>query len=208
MRKKLWLLCLLVLCACTYLPDTSSPTPVPCPTLAPCTVISVLPTQPPTAIPTATAEILPDRTPTQPEPTAEAPVAVSQIPSQAALTYAPELGTPRLEADFAHPGQGCAWIGIAGQVLDAKGEAETNHVLAVTGVFNGENIDQVSLSGSAPTFGPGGFVVRLPGQVAAPGQLSIQLFDLQGAPLSNPVAFQSPQTCEQTLVLLNFRRQP
>jgi hypothetical protein len=81
-------------------------------------------------------------------------------------------------------------------------------VLAVTGVFNGEAIDQVSLSGSAATFGPGGFAFRLPGQVAAPGQLAIQLFDLQGAALSDAVAFQAPQTCEQTLVLLNFRRRP
>jgi hypothetical protein len=112
---------------------------------------------------------------------------------------------PRLEANFAHPEQGCDWLGIGGQVLDAVGEAEQERVVLVSGVYNGVTVDLVGLSGSAPLFGPAGFEIRLPAELSLSSQLFIQVYDLDGAPLSDPVTFTAPSSCQQTLVMVNFR---
>ncbi len=201
MRKMIWLSLLLVLCACTYLPD-AAPTPQPCPTMQPCTVIQVLPTTPPTAAPTATPLPIPTDAPPVGEPTSTPP------PIPVAGRYQVEAGSPRLVADFSHPGQGCAWAGVAGQVLDERGEAERGRVLVVAGGVNGNPFDAISLSGSAPMFGPGGFEVTLPAAPTREGTLTIQVFDLNGLPISEAVAFDMPTTCAETLVMVNFRRLP
>lgn len=214
MAKRFWLLCLVVLAACTYLPEVTPSTPVPCPTTAPC----------PTAVPCpadlAGPALLPLPTPTQLLPILVPTEAVSTeaAPTEAAPTEAPtaevasarysvEAGMPRLEDNFAHPGESCGWIGIGGQVLDAVGEAERNRIVVVSGVLNGISLDLAGLSGSAPLFGPAGFEIRLPGETALSSRLFIQVYGLDGAPLSDPVEIAPPANCEKTLVMVNFRRQ-
>lgn len=210
MGKKLWLLCLLVLCACTYLPDmVAAPTPAPCPTMPPCppAVTVVAPTEIPLA--SATVEPAPTATglPTEALPTS-APLEGGHAPDAARLPFVVEVGMPRLEQNFAHPDQGCDWIGVAGQVLDEQGEAITGQVIVVSGVMNDQVVDGVSLSGAVGQYGPGGYEIRLPAQLAVSSQLHLQLLDLDGAPLSDPVLFDPPGSCERTLVLVNFRFQP
>lgn len=205
MAKRFWLLCLVVLSACTYLPEITSPTPAPCPTMAPCPTAAPCPAgcPEPTLLPFPTpTEIPPILVPTE-APTAQ-PIPPVAVPPEVAW-FAVETGMPRLEANFAHPEQGCDWLGIGGQVLDAVGEAEQERVVLVSGVYNGVTVDLVGLSGSAPLFGPAGFEIRLPAELSLSSQLFIQVYDLDGAPLSDPVTFTAPSSCQQTLVMVNFR---
>lgn len=216
MAKIFWLLCLVVLSACTYLPEITPATPAPCPTTAPCPTAAPCPAgcPQPTLLPFPTqTPILPSPVPTLtatalPAPTQAAPV--EAVPTEAAPVetawYFVEAGMPRLEGNFAHPELGCRWIGIGGQVLDAVGEAGQNRVVVVDGVYNGIHMDLVGLSGSAPLFGPAGFEIRLPEELSLSSRLFIQVYGLDGAPLSDPVAFTAPASCEQTLVMVNFRQ--
>lgn len=209
MWKKLWLLCLLVLAACTYLPDLgAAPAAVPCPTQPACppavTMIVVAATpvpatpEPPAPVKTQPAPVV---------PTEVAPAAEGAAP-RTAMPFVVEPGTPRLEENFAHPDLGCAWVGLIGQVLDEQGEALPGQVVVVTGALNDQVVDAVGLSGAASQYGPGGFEIQLPAQLAVTSQLHVQLFDLDGAPLSESVLFDPPAACERTLVLVNFRLQP
>ncbi len=212
MVKRLWLLCLVVLSACTYLPEITPPTPAPCPTMAPCPTAAPCPAgcPEPTLLPIPTlTEIPPAAAPTEaatalPMPTEAAP---PQAKPSADAWYVIEAGMPRLETNFANPELGCGWIGIGGQVLDAVGEAELGRVVVVGGVYNGISVDLVGLSGSAPLFGPAGFELRLPDELSLSSRLFIQVYDLDGAPLSDPVAVTAPADCDQTLVMVNFRKQ-
>lgn len=212
MAKNLWLLCLVVLGACTYLPETTAATPMPCPTAAPCPAFSPAPTQLPFPTATQIPPILVPTSTTQPEPALievhPSEVAPTQaVPTQAVpAQYGVEMEMPRLEVNFAYPELGCDWLWIGGQVLDAAGEAEQKRVVLVSGAHNGIPLDLVGLSGSAPIFGPAGFEIRLPTELALASRLFIQIYDLDGAPLSNTVEIIPPANCEKTLVMVNFRK--
>jgi len=123
----------------------------------------------------------------------------------AAMAYKVQPGTPALTANYAHPEEGCQWLAVAGQVFDASGQEVSNLVVHVNGTLNGKAVDEVSLTGVAPDYGPGGYEVKLADQaIASPGTLVIQLLDLQAHPLSEPVLFDTSADCQKNVVLINF----
>ncbi len=167
---------------------TPSPTITPRPTLTP----TFTPTSSPTASPTATE--IPTPTPLPPE----------------MVLYALSPGSPKALASTAfYPDLGCKWSGVAGQVFDADGQPipPAAVLVIVGGVLNGEAVELLSLTGTAPQYGPAGYEVVLGDvPIASQGSLYIQLFDPQGTPLTDRIYFDTFGACEQNLILIDFVR--
>jgi hypothetical protein len=217
----------------THLP-TLPPTLAVDPSLTPSQVITITAslaptlTVTPTLLPPASTVTVVSPTAVSPSATPISPTIASPSVTQSALqpslthtvalplitmtgTLAPSMpykvqpGTPSLTANFAHSEVGCQWLAVAGQVFDASGQEVSNLVVQVSGTLNGQAVDEISMTGVALDYGPGGYEVKLADQAtASPGTLVIQLFDLQAHPLSEPVLFDTSADCHKNVVLINF----
>jgi hypothetical protein len=83
-------------------------------------------------------------------------------------------------------------------------------VLVVKGSLGQTSIDMTGVTGipEADIYGPGGYEIVLadaPAQTAE--SLSIQVFDLQGTALSEPVVFNTYDDCDRNLIVINFLAQ-
>jgi hypothetical protein len=116
-----------------------------------------------------------------------------------------QFGSPRYLPAFTHAGEGCSWLGIAGQVFDAEGESPSGMVIFVSGTLEGQAINFVAVTGSHAAYGPGGYEIQISDHLPAQGTaLTAQLFDLQGFPISDPYAVNLPADCGQNLIMVNF----
>lgn len=114
---------------------------------------------------------------------------------------------PAYLANFNHPEKGCSWMGAAGQVFEADGKPAVGLVVVVQGDLGGTPVDMVSMTGQATAYGPGGFEIELANKpVASTSSISIQIFDLEGKPLSGTYTFDTLADCQKNLVLINFTR--
>jgi hypothetical protein len=69
-------------------------------------------------------------------------------------------------------------------------------------------VDVVGVSGAVPAYGPGGYELQLGTKpVSTSGSLNLTLYDLDGAPLIQPLPFDTKAACSQNLVLINFQEQ-
>jgi hypothetical protein len=97
-------------------------------------------------------------------------------------------------------GQECNWSSIAGSVTDAKGGALDGYRILITDVKGDE---KTVFSGSAQTFGPGGFELFLNG-TPLEAQYSVQLLTQQGAPASEPYTVTTRADCQSNVAILTF----
>jgi hypothetical protein len=122
-----------------------------------------------------------------------------------AYAYQAQPGTPILIQNFAHADAGCGWMSVAGQVLDASGNPVKSLVVEIAGTLDGKPVELMGLTGLAPAYGPGGFEIQLSGMPSAStAALTIQIFDLSGSPLTEPVPFDTSASCSENVVLINF----
>jgi hypothetical protein len=179
------------------------------PTLGPPTATNTpeiyLPTQwTPTPTVTATSTPEPSETPVPtdtPAPT-ETP-AVTNTPSGAAVV--PQPDSPSLTTNFANT-KACQWMGVAGQVFDNQTKAAvTGLAVRIGGQLGTFPVDQTSLTGSAPAYGPGGYELVLSDHpIASNKTVWIQILDTAGVPLSDKVTFVTSDKCSENLVLFNW----
>jgi hypothetical protein len=158
---------------------------------------------PPEPSPTETALQVPTETPLPTLiPTA---TPLPPAPPQVVLPYAAQLGSPKYLAAFTHPVQDCTWLGVAGQVFDRNGAGINNIAVFVSAVQEGQPVNQIGVTGEQSPYGPGGYEILLSDYLSQNVQtLQVQLYDLQGQPLSEPVNIGMP-TCTENLALLNFQ---
>lgn len=146
-----------------------------------------------------------------PPPTATAPPTAE--PTATFTPLPPEALAPRSDFAFvvlndgAIPapngnGEGCNWSSIAGTVTDAQGEALDGYSVRIIG----EGIDQTVFTGSAETFGPGGFELFLNG-TPQEGSYTVQLIDPEGIALSAEIPVTTQATCEGNVSILSFTEQ-
>ena len=122
-----------------------------------------------------------------------------------ALPYQAQPGTPIFMQNFSHASAACSWMSVAGQVLDASGTPLKNLVVTVTGTLDGKPLQLIGLTGMAPDYGPGGFEIQLSAApVASTAALTIQIMDLNGNPLTEPVPFNTSSSCSENVILINF----
>lgn len=181
--------------------DTGQPTQTRVPSDTPAPTLTGTPTQTPTDDPTETAA--PTQTPTRtftPAPTA--------TPTGTPFPYGFQDGSPYYLGNFAHPEEGCDWMGVAGQIFDQKGEIITDVVVKAGGSLDGEPImDPLSMPGAAKVYGPGGYEILLSRTtVASEGDVWVQLFDLDANPVTGKKMITTYDNCRQNLILLNFVR--
>lgn len=181
-----------------------SPTPTAIQILPP--TWTPIPTRTPR--PTKTATITPTFTATLP-PTATETATATLLPEQD-VRYKLSPGSPKAMAVTKfHPEAGCNWLGVAGQVFDDNGSPVANGsvILVISGWLGETYLEKAGITGMAPQFGPAGFEIHLGDTpIASQGTLSIQLFDTQGNPLTNPLPFDTTDACDQNLILINFTK--
>lgn len=137
-----------------------------------------------------------------PTPTISNPAA-TQTPFPLIL----QPGSPAYIQNFAHMDAGCNWLGVAGQVFDANRKTINNLVVNVKGSLGQATIDEIGLTGipEANVYGSGGYEIKIAGKaVESENSLEIQVFDIQGNSMSNPMPFKTYSDCEKNLVIVNF----
>jgi len=117
-------------------------------------------------------------------------------------------GTPTYIENFAHPSKECDWLGIAGQVFDEDGKPLLNKIVMVTGKIEEEVLEIVGVTGvpEADVYGPGGFEIQIADHVLASEKaLVIQVFNLDGIPISDSIPFDTIADCEKNLIIINYQ---
>lgn len=98
-------------------------------------------------------------------------------------------------------GSGCNWASIAGSVTGIDGQPLNNYGVQIQHVA--DTLDVKVFSGSAVTFGPGGFELVIGGTPQA-GEYTVQLFSPAGAPVSEVYTVTTRDTCEENVAVLRF----
>jgi hypothetical protein len=218
---------LMVMIACSlfvlvYQSPTSAMNPFPPPTMP---VAMILPTSTATPIklpptwtpePTSTATITstpeasltPQATSTAtPVPTAQPTEEIELDASEYAYTI---QGDPAAVAAslFNSARQECNWMGVAGQAHDLQGRPITGIIVQLGGTLEGQEVNQLSMTGTALNYGPAGYEFSLSDHPAASQDtLWVRLLDQSSIPLSRKVYFHTSDSsiCDQNLVIINFK---
>ena len=173
---------------------TPSPTIQPSPTNTEVPTWTPIPSNTPFFLSTGTSRWTPTRTPTA----SRTPKGTS-VPVTTTISY--------LSSAYYHPDAGCSWFGIAGQAVDKNNAPIMYLTLHLGGTLNGESIDHLSLTGTAPDYGVAGFEFRLGDRpVDSSGTLWIQVLDQSGQALTERVYFDTFNNCEKNLVLFRFKK--
>lgn len=179
-------------------------TPTPLKILPPTWTANPTNTPRPTITPTFTST----STPTTPPTATEIPTPTPLPPEMILYILSPDSPNALASTSF-YPDLGCKWSGVAGQIFDANGTPlpPASVLVIVGGKLNDEAIELLNLNGTAPQYGISGYEIVLgSAPIASQGSLYIQLFDLQGAPLTDRIYFDTFGACEQNLILINFIR--
>jgi hypothetical protein len=180
------------------LASTSTPTP---------TLRSVLPptwtyTPPPPPTETPIPEPTYTLTPAGPQPTATN----TRDPAEG-MPFVMQDGNPQYIPNIYHPDAGCNWLGIGGQVIGLDGSAVLYLSIKLGGSLNGQSIEMITISGTAPQYGQAGYEFKLADQPSDSAQnLYVQLLDQADLPLSDKYYFDTFNDCEKNLVLINFKQ--
>jgi hypothetical protein len=158
-------------------------------------------TETPTLVPTYTLEpsatpfsmITPTITPTA--------TATPKAPFSATITY--------IASTIIHQEDACNWQGIGGTVVDASNADMLRMTIRLEGRYNGKSKTELTVSSIAPAYGKSGyefFLGTVP--VASKGELSLQLLDQAGLPLSDVISIDTFNDCSKNLALVRFKKKP
>ena len=100
--------------------------------------------------------------------------------------------------------EACNFQGFAGNVFDLIGEPENGLNIVATGSGLPAS-GLTAVSGSNTNYGPSGWEIRTSAN-ATRAEYVVQMFRLDGTPLTQPVTVTFPGNCDSNLVLLSFRR--
>lgn len=118
--------------------------------------------------------------------------------------------TPHYLANFTHPDLECDWLGVAGQVFDSAGVVQKNLLIRSGGKLAGSDVvEDMTMPLAEPevdlAYGPGGYEITLANAPAdSVDSVWIQLFDLDGNPISERIYLTTYADCQKNLILMNF----
>ena len=98
-------------------------------------------------------------------------------------------------------------MGVGGQVIDMSNAPVIGLIIKLGGRLQGVRFseDLISLTGLALSYGRSGYEFKLADQpIASRGQLWIQLLSQEGGPLTGPINFDTYESCEQNLIIIDF----
>lgn len=129
------------------------------------------------------------------------------------VPYQVQVNSPHYLVNFTHPALECDWLGIGGQVFNRDGVVQKDIIIKVGGELNGSPaIEEMTMPLADPdidlAYGPGGFELTLANSpVESDSTLWIQLFSLEGDPLSEQIFLITYDDCLKNLLLMNFIEQ-
>ncbi len=181
--------------------------------------VIVLPTNRPTFPPTWTSTIAPV-TATIAPPTEEVPVVsatpaegegvtptATRKPNSKGYSFTVQTNPSPISSVLYRPEWGCDWLGLAGNAVDLQNSPVTGIRVQVGGFLGANSIDYLSLTGTALQYGRAGYEFTLAEKpVASSGTLWVQLLDQSDLPLSDKVYFDTFNSCEQNLIIINFKQ--
>ena len=141
------------------------------------------------------------------EPTDEAPPP-TQTPEN--YPYSLQIMNPHYLGNFARPELGCDWLGVGGQVFNYEGAVQKDIIIKAGGELNGAPVLEEMTMPLAETdvdiaYGPGGYELTLAdGPIASDETVWVQLFSLDGTPLSEKIYLITFDDCQKNLLLMNF----
>jgi hypothetical protein len=181
-------------------PPTSTVTPIPFPATWTATPFAVM-TETPTLFPTFTLEPSPTLFSLVPPTDTPVPTKTPKAPFSAIVD--PYAST------ITHPDEGCNWQGIGGTVVDSNNADILRMTIRLVGIYNGKSKNELTVSGIAPAYGKSGyefFLGTVP--INSKGELTLQLLDQAGLPLSDPIEIDLSKDCDKNLVLVRFKKNP
>jgi hypothetical protein len=135
----------------------------------------------------------------------------SQTPTP--VPYQLQLMNPFYLSNFTHPDLGCNWMGVAGQIFDRDGVVQKEILIKVGGEIQGKQVlEELTMPLTDPdidlAYGPGGYEITLADSTADTIDTAwIQLFNLEGDPLSDKIYLTTYDDCLKNLILMNFSEQ-
>lgn len=165
--------------------ETYSPSPSVTLTLTPKPSLTFTPTS------TPTRTLTPTQTPT---------------PTEKPMPYIIK-GKPEYQPDsLLFQGFGCDYLFIGGQVWDLQDNPMKGLTVQLRGTYGDEPIVQDSETGSVSAYGASGYGFNLSNKRISEGGLSLVLVDADGNLLSSPVILQTSTSCQENLILVNFKQ--
>jgi len=118
-------------------------------------------------------------------------------------------GSPAAISNIYHPELGCNWMGVGGQVVDMSNGSVTGMIIRLDGKLPGVTIPEhlMSLTGVALNYGRSGYEFTLADHpIASRNSLWVQLLDQAGIPLSKKVYFDTFDSCDRNLIIIDFKQ--
>jgi hypothetical protein len=118
-------------------------------------------------------------------------------------------GSPKAIPNIYHPELACNWMGVGGQAVDMSNAPVTGLIIRLGGSLPGIVIPEhmMSLTGVALNYGRAGYEFKLADQpVASKKLLWVQLLDQSGGPLSDKIYFDTYDSCDKNLIIIDFKQ--
>ena len=101
----------------------------------------------------------------------------------------------------------CQWMGVGGQVVSLDGKPVTAIKVQLGGALIDTEVNLTSLSGTSLQYGPAGFEFTLSERpVESSKTLWVRLLSDTDQPLSDRVFFNTYDSCDRNLVVINFKQ--
>lgn len=113
-----------------------------------------------------------------------------------------------ISSETLRPGDNCQWMGVVGQVFDLRGAPVPGQFVYLGGTLAGAVVpEQPTITGLLLQYGRGYYEFKL---AAAPvlsrGTLWLQVRDQAGLPMSDKYYFNTYDTCDKNMVVVNFQQ--
>ena len=171
---------------------THTPTTTPTPSATPTATGTPLPTE--TPIPTITP------TPVVSEPETSVPISAPADTPFPAWTSSPYPFTAQqIRYQANDTSAGCQWLSIAGTITGMSGEPLPGLAIEI----NGESFRNVVFSGSAASWGEGGFEFNL-GAAPRTALYEVRVLGPTGGPVSEVITIETGNTCQRNVAVVEF----
>jgi hypothetical protein len=116
-------------------------------------------------------------------------------------------------SNFTHEELGCDWLGVAGQIFSSGGQVQKNIIIRAGGEIAGTPVvEDMTMPLAEPetdlAYGPGGYELTLASSPSDTESTAwVQLFSLEGDPLSEKIFLTTYNDCQKNLLLMNFIEQ-
>ena len=163
----------------------------------------------PFALVTETPTLLPTHT-LIPSPTLFSLVTPSDTPTPTPLPKAQFSATVTyIDSTIIHPEAACKWQGIGGTIVDSNNADILRITVRLVGSYNGSTKNELTVSSIAPAYGKSGYEFFLgTTPITTRSDLTLQILDQAGLPLSDPIEIDTFKECSKNLVLVRFKKNP